>query len=178
MLTLLPKPFRHLLFNQPQSINSLALEVFAALALLMIDSVKLQEAQRALLMLGPPPADTDFRPLEDLHKNLSQIGPGFAALLEESLESGEIYVESPLHINAYSPAIRDRLKPLQIAADRLNALDESDKGLHAARIVVSCLKDLYPKLDITEWLSARGCSKEILSECETKKEMVSPSLYG
>lgn len=155
MLALLPKPFRHLLFDPPKNLNMLANEVFESLALLMSDSKNLLAAKRALLMLGPHPQSADFGPLEELHRNLTQIGPGFAALLENSLESGDLFVESPIQIRAYSPALQKRLQPLQTAADELSLLDPN-YSIEAAHIVLSCMKQLYPDADITGWLEARG----------------------
>lgn len=155
MLALLPKPFRHLLFETPNNLNTLANEVFESLALLMPDPENLVGAKRALLMLGPKPQNADFKPLEELHQSLCQIGPGFAALLENALESGDLFVESPIQISSYSPAIRERLGPLQTAADQLSKLD-SRSSIEAARIVLSCMKSLYPAADIDDWLKARG----------------------
>jgi hypothetical protein len=155
MLALLPKPFRHLLFETPNNLNMLANEVCESLALLMPDSRNLIAAKRALLMLGPYPQNSDFGPLEELHQSLNQIGPGFAALLENALESGDLHVESPIRIDAYSPALRDRLAPLQTAADKLTCLD-SKCSVEAAHIVLSCMKSLYPGADIDDWLKARG----------------------
>ena len=161
MLALLPKPFRHLLFETPSCLNALANEVFESLALLMPDADNLLAAKKSLLMLGPKPRSTDYGPLEDLHQSLAQIGPGFAALLENSLESGDLFVESPIQISAYSPALQERLKPLQIAADQLTTLD-SNCHKEAAQIVLSCMRTLYPSADITQWLEARGCNEEII----------------
>lgn len=161
MLALLPTPFRHLLFETPDCLSTLANEVFESLALLMPDSDNLLAAKKGLLMLGPKPRSADFGPLEDLHQNLSQIGPGFAALLENSLESGDLFVESPIQIDAYSPALQERLKPLQVAADQLTTL-ESPCSVEAAQIVLSCMKTLYPSANIIEWLEARGCNEEII----------------
>lgn len=161
MLALLPKPFRHLLFETPDSLNTLANEVFESLALLMPDSENLLAAKKALLMLGPKPKNSDFEPLEELHHSLTQIGPGFAALLENALESGDLFIESPIQISSYSPALRERLQPLQKAADDLITLD-SNCSIEAARIVLSCIKTLYPGADITDWLKARGCNETII----------------
>ncbi|MEI6806526.1 MAG: hypothetical protein WCK49_08505 [Myxococcaceae bacterium] len=155
MLALLPTPFRTLLFDTPENLNTLANEVFESLALLMPDSKNLLAARRALLMLGPKPQNSDFGPLEELHQSLSKIGPGFAGLLENALESGDLFVESPIQISAYSPALQERLKPLQTAADELVSL-ESGESLEAAHIVLSCMKALYPDADIHGWLEARG----------------------
>jgi len=155
MLALLPKPFRHLLFETPDNLNTLANEVCESLALLMPDSRNLIAAKRALLMLGPYPPNSDFGPLEELHQSLNHIGPGFAGLLENALESGDLYVESPIQIDAYSPAIRERLGPLQAAADKLVNLD-SKCATDAAHVVIACMKSLYPAADIDDWLQARG----------------------
>ncbi len=155
MLALLPTPFRHLLFEAPDNLNILANEVFESLALLMPNSENLLAAKRALLMLGPKPRSADFGPLEELHQNLNKIGPGFAALLENALESGDLFVESPIQISAYSPALQERLRPLQDAADKLTTLS-SGCSKEAAHIVLSCMKTLYPDADIAGWLEARG----------------------
>ncbi|MES2503939.1 MAG: hypothetical protein V4534_03585 [Myxococcota bacterium] len=161
MLTLLPRPFRHLLFEEHDNLNSLVNEIFESLALLMSNSESLVAAKKAILMLGPTPQEYDFRPLEDLHQDLGRIGPGFAALLENSLESGDLFIESPIQIDAYSPALRERLKPLQEAADKLSLLD-LNYSVQAAQIVLTCLKTLYPQAQIADWLAARGCSDEIV----------------
>ena|SRR3989338_1043398 len=161
MLAILPKPFRYVLFETPNCLNRLANEVFESLALLMPDAENLLSAKKALLMLGPKPKNADFGPLEDLHHSLGQLGPGFAALLENSLESGDLFVESPIQISAYSPALQERLKPLQTAADQLATLN-SNCPRESAQIVLSCIKKLYPSADITEWLEARGCNEEIV----------------
>jgi hypothetical protein len=164
MLTVLPRPFRHILFEHAdENLNTIVNHVFDSLALLMPDASKLVGAKRVLLMLGPKPSEFDFKPLEDLHADLSKLGPGFAALFEDALESGEIFVESPIRIESYSPAIRHRLEPLQAAADRLNELPPGTPA-QAARIVLGCLRTLYPDTEIGPWLSGRGCSEEIVRD--------------
>ena len=163
MLTVLPRPFRNLLFEQPGNLNSIANEVFASLALLMPDASQLVAAKRVLLMLGPKPSEYDFGPLEDLHSSLAQMGPGFAALFEDALESGDIFVESPIHIDSYSQALRDRLGPLQTAADSLSS-PKGQTPVEAARIVLTCIHTLYPTADLRGWLAGRGCSEEIVRD--------------
>ncbi len=164
MLTVLPRPFRHILFEHPdENLNTIVNNVFDALALLMQDASKLVAAKRVLLMLGPKPSEFDFAPLEELHSQLTQLGAGFAALFEDALESGEIFIESPIRIESYSPALRDRLAPLQIAADKLNELPPGTPA-QAARIVLDCLCTLYPETEVGPWLSGRGCSEEIVRD--------------
>lgn len=161
MLAILPRPFRHLLFEAHDNLNTLANEVFESLGLLMPDSEQLIAAKRVLLMLGPRPRNSDFEPLEELHQELNSVGPGFAALLENSLESGDLFVESPIRIDAYSPALQERLKPLQEAADQLISI-KKPRPLEAARIVLTCMQAMYPSADIAAWLQARGCQDEIV----------------
>ncbi len=164
MLTVLPRPFRHILFEHPNdNLNTIVNNVFDALALLMPDASRLVGAKRILLMLGPKPTEFDFAPLEELHSQLAQIGPGFAALFEDALESGDIFIETPIRVDSYSPALRERLAPLQAAADELNELPPGTPA-QAARIVLNCLCMLYPDTELGPWLSGRGCSEEIVRD--------------
>ncbi|MBH1988626.1 MAG: hypothetical protein I8H75_03675 [Myxococcaceae bacterium] len=161
MLAILPKPFRYLLFEEKPNLNRLVSEVFESLSLLVSNSSSIVVAQRALLMLGPKPQGGNWAPVEQLHGQLLKIHPGFADLFESALESGEICLETPMRIEHFSPAICERLRPLQEAADELNKADP-EFPIQAASIVIQCIKALAPRADLCSWLRDRGCQEGIV----------------